>query len=704
MEYMVKKLKSKRVLVAQVIIVLLAFAALVMLSYFLVGRGVQQYVERTTMSVLDFGEAQIVASIREPNTAINLIADIFEEMINSGYSEAELYEFILSRTNHILSYDNPLVSSKGLFSVVHIDGHRNFFLGSQWNLPDDFDPTLRPWYEHSIAHINERQVMQTSPYIEYLTGENIISFIRNIFDTRGQRIGVIGFDVNVSHVTEFIENRALGWDSFGMLIDRDLDILAHYNPLYIGQNLADISYGLYEHLSDFYTCGLTPGTRIQHDSGHEYMAFVRCVGDDWIFVILVPYSVYHESARLVAMRLGQVGFGLALFIIVVLVLLDRRRVVAEIRDYNKSLFLANMSHEIRNPLNVIRGMTTIALRSDTLEKMRDCLVRIEASTYHLLGVVNDTLDMSKIEANNFDLIDLPFDTSLFINKIVNSSKSLAEEKGVKFILLGEKSLPTRLIGDEVRLTQVVINLISNAIKFTPADGTVTLKIQTIKPVNDGYTLYFEVMDTGIGIEEEIKESLFEAFVQADTGSIKQYAGAGLGLSICKYIITLMGGSIGVESEVGEGSTFWFEVKMNGEESPSIDHDGHRKERVYNWENKRILLAEDMEVNKEVVCALLEDTNVTIDWAENGEIAVSMVKESQIPYDLILMDLWMPVMDGLAATEEIKSIVGRSIPVIALTANVMKEEIDKCKAVGMSDHIGKPVDMMELLSKLSFYLD
>jgi len=312
--------------------------------------------------------------------------------------------------------------------------------------------------------------------------------------------------------------------------------------------------------------------------------------------------------------------------------------------------------------------------------------------------------MSKIEANNFELIDLPFDTTLFINKIVGSSRSLAEEKGVKFILLGEKSLPSRLIGDEVRLTQVIINLISNAIKFTPTDGTVTLKIQVIKPVNDSYTLYFEVIDTGIGIEDNIKDSLFEAFVQADTGSIKQYAGAGLGLAICKYIITLMDGNIGVESEAGKGSTFWFEVKMGGEESPSVDQDGQRKERVYNWANKRILLAEDMEVNKEVVSALLEDTNVTLDWAENGEIAVRMVKEAKAPYDLILMDMWMPVMDGLTATEEIKSIVGKSVPIIALTANVMKEEIDKCKAVGMSDHIGKPVDMMELLSKLSFYLD
>ena len=704
MEYMVKKLKSRKVLIAQIIIVLFAFSALVGLSYILVQRGVQQYVERTTLSVLDFGEAQIISSLREPNTAINLIADIFEEMINSGYSHQELYDFIKERTSHILSYDNPLVSAKGLFSVVHLDGNLNFFLGSEWNLPADFDPTLRPWYEQSIAYSNERQVMQTAPYIEYLTEENIISFIRNLFNESDERIGVIGFDVNVTHVTDFIENRVLGWDSFGVLLDYDLYLLAHYNPNYIGRHLTDVSSELYQHLIDIGAQGVDYGTRVSNGFGYEYMAFTRRVNDNWTFVILVPYSVYHESASTVAITLGQISMGLACFIIVVLVFIDRRRVVAEIRDYNKSLFLANMSHEIRNPLNVIRGMTTIALRSDTLEKMRDCLVRIEASTYHLLGVVNDTLDMSKIEANNFELIDLPFDTTLFINKIVGSSRSLAEEKGVKFILLGEKSLPSRLIGDEVRLTQVIINLISNAIKFTPTDGTVTLKIQVIKPVNDSYTLYFEVIDTGIGIEDNIKDSLFEAFVQADTGSIKQYAGAGLGLAICKYIITLMDGNIGVESEAGKGSTFWFEVKMGGEESPSVDQDGQRKERVYNWANKRILLAEDMEVNKEVVSALLEDTNVTLDWAENGEIAVRMVKEAKAPYDLILMDMWMPVMDGLTATEEIKSIVGKSVPIIALTANVMKEEIDKCKAVGMSDHIGKPVDMMELLSKLSFYLD
>jgi len=231
MEYMVKKLKSRKVLIAQIIIVLFAFSALVGLSYILVQRGVQQYVERTTLSVLDFGEAQIISSLREPNTAINLIADIFEEMINSGYSHQELYDFIKERTSHILSYDNPLVSAKGLFSVVHLDGNLNFFLGSEWNLPADFDPTLRPWYEQSIAYSNERQVMQTAPYIEYLTEENIISFIRNLFNESDERIGVIGFDVNVTHVTDFIENRVLGWDSFGVLLDYDLYLLAHTIPI-----------------------------------------------------------------------------------------------------------------------------------------------------------------------------------------------------------------------------------------------------------------------------------------------------------------------------------------------------------------------------------------------------------------------------------------------------------------------------------------
>ena len=518
--------------------------------------------------------------------------------------------------------------------------------------------------------------------------------------------------------------------------------------------------------------------------------------------------------------------------------------LAERSSKAKGEFLSRMSHEMRTPLNAIIGMTSIAKSSNELEKKVYCLDKIEDASNHLLGVINDILDMSKIEANKFDLVleEFPFEKMLM--RVVNVVNYRIDEKEQNFIVNIDKNVPYAIISDEQRLAQVITNLLANAVKFTPEKGTITLSARTVADHGDTATLRIEVTDTGIGITEEQQARLFTSFEQADGGINRKYGGTGLGLAISRSIVELMGGEIWVESVPGNGATFAFTVNakkgteerrellgtsvnwaslrmlavddapevreyfLNLAESIGIDCDvasdgqeaatmlaentkapysiifadwkmpgmngieltRHVKERygsrvvvimisASEWEliekdakeagvdkfvpkplfaslivdciteclgtrhlvddcgangledglfaGRRILLAEDIEINREIVLSLLQNTGLAIDCAANGEEAVTMFEAAPSSYSMIFMDIHMPEVDGYEATRRIRALhlpEAKTIPIVAMTANAFKEDIERCLAAGMNDHIGKPVDVDEIYRKLKRYIN
>jgi len=508
----------------------------------------------------------------------------------------------------------------------------------------------------------------------------------------------------------------------------------------------------------------------------------------------------------------------------------------------KSIFLANMSHEIRTPMNAITGMTAIGRCATNTEQMKYCFEKIEGASKHLLGVINDILDMSKIEANKFELAPAEFDFERMLQRVVNVINFRVEEKQQRFTVHIDKTIPRMLIGDDQRLAQVITNLLSNSVKFTPNGGAISLNTQFSGEENGLCTIQISIADNGIGISPEQQANLFRSFQQAEISTARIYGGTGLGLSISKSIIELMGGKIWLESEPGAGSTFSFTIQarrgaeqrrrladtdikwgnarilavdddpqtldylkeilqgfgatcdtaQNGEEAlrlveqrgsydiyfvdwkmPGIDgfeltkklkeqkdvhsigavimisaaewslDDAEAKEAGVDrfiakplfpstvadvigeclgvnygqleevqpeiagiFAGRRILLAEDVEINREIVQALLEPTLIEIDCAENGAEAICMFKQSPEKYDLILMDVQMPEIDGYEATRGIRMLDmarAKKIPIIAMTANVFKEDIEKSLASGMNDHIGKPLDMDEVFDILRKYL-
>jgi len=372
----------------------------------------------------------------------------------------------------------------------------------------------------------------------------------------------------------------------------------------------------------------------------------------------------------------------------------------------KSDFLSNMSHEIRTPMNAIIGMTSIAKESGEVARMNYCLERIEDASNHLLGIINDILDMSKIEAGKLELSPVNFNLEKVLSRIISINKIRFEEKNQSFHLEVDESIPTTLVGDSQRFTQVITNLLSNAAKFTPAEGEIGLSVKLQALEDEKCILLVCVKDSGIGINAEQQSRLFQAFEQAEHGTSRKFGGTGLGLALCKRIVTLMGGEIWIESEAGKGASFFFTVHLEYGQAEVPDDEPLRDEEteceMEHFDSHCILLAEDVEINREIVLTMLKPTCLAIDCAENGAEALRLFHENPGRYDMIFMDVQMPEMDGCEATRRIRALdipEAKSIPIIAMTANVFREDIEKCLDAGMNSHIGKPLDFHEVLQQV-----
>ena len=374
---------------------------------------------------------------------------------------------------------------------------------------------------------------------------------------------------------------------------------------------------------------------------------------------------------------------------------ENATIIAENAVKAKQQFLSNMSHEIRTPMNAIIGFTKVVLKTELTARQKEYLEAIKISGDALIVLINDILDLAKVDSGKMTFEKIPFKMKSSISAMLHLFEPKINEKNLKLVKEYDKKIPVVLIGDPVRLHQIILNLVSNAVKFT-STGKITVSVHLLYEDSDKVIIEFAVSDTGIGIPEDRLDKIFENFQQASSNTSRLYGGTGLGLAIVKQLIEPQGGTIRVKSEMGQGSTFSFTLsflKTNADaqleaEIPELDSE---------IKNIKVLVVEDIPLNQLLMKTLLDDFGFGRDIAENGKIAIEKLKENE--YDVILMDLQMPIMNGFETTEYIRKTMNSKIPIIALTADVTTADLAKCKAVGMNDYLAKPVDERLLYSKI-----
>ena len=369
--------------------------------------------------------------------------------------------------------------------------------------------------------------------------------------------------------------------------------------------------------------------------------------------------------------------------------------IAEVAVNAKQQFLSNMSHEIRTPMNAIIGFTKVLLKTEMTDKQIEYLSAIKVSGDALTVLINDILDLAKVDSGKMTFEQIPFKMETSVSAMLHLFEPKIQEKNLELIKIYDKNIPEVLIGDPVRLHQIILNLISNAVKFT-SEGKITVSVNVLSEDSDNVKIEFAISDTGIGISEEKIETIFEVFQQASSGTSRLYGGTGLGLAIVKQLVEPQGGSISVKSKLEEGTTFSFILSFQKtEEKAFADLDLVKLDPEV--KNIRVLVVEDIALNQLLMKTILNDFGFEFDVASNGKIAIEKLYHNT--YDIILMDLQMPEMNGFEATEYIRNKMNSKIPIVALTADVTTVDLAKCRAVGMNDYLSKPVDDRLLYNKI-----
>ena len=586
------------------------------------------------------------------------------------------------------------------------------------------------YLEEVVSSQTGRFVLRANPKTWFYDNvkERLITGIPVDFEVLGHKMKwlVAFYPINTLESELRISN--YGGQGYSSVVDQDgnyiLNISVNHSFMEYDNYFEDLEDAVFQDYADAYalmeaaeSCEGTLSAVYTQDGKEQILVITAMDFAPWYFISIVPAQVFDTQAnnilRLFVLVLA--GTAAVMLLIVVMILRQRRQKekvrIAETASKSKTEFLFNMSHDIRTPMNAIIGYTEMGLRhGDDKERTRESLRKIQMAGGHLLNLINDILEMSRIESGKLNIAENPLDVRQSLANVQHMSEALAVAKSITFITKIEDVENPYVFADELHMNEVLINLISNAVKYTGEGGTVTFLVRQNGKVTDGKVNYhFEVTDTGIGMSAEFQEHLFEAFSREQTAEVSKQEGAGLGLSIVKKIVDLCGGTISAKSKPGQGSTFLVDVPfrvMTPEEIVSYQQENKDvpilEVSSKSLEGKRILLVEDNEMNREIAEELLTEAGLVVEEAEDGLIALNLItKLGGSYYDAVLMDINMPVMNGYEATRAIRKLPGtEKLPIIALSANAFDEDREQSLASGMNDHLAKPIDVKALFKVLN----
>jgi len=686
-------LQKNNKLIMQFIMVFAAFLITIVISYYYSSNIIRK-------NIASYGQEVVSASAETINSYLNNFVTTLENLCfsierlhakNAGIEamRQELEEW----TKMMHSRQKNIKKSISFFGNIY----NTFIDGNGWVPPGDYVSQSRPWYTGAYAH--NGSVYFTEPYLNMETGVYSISVSRLVFDENKTPFGVIATDVFLSGVAEYVENMNFLGNGYGILLDSEQRFAVHPNDGLIGGYLASVNDGMggFIEMSSRLAAGeeLSAYQFVSY-TGVDSIAFFKRLFNNWYLSIILPTDAYYNDIIDMRFIMSVAGIILAMLLCSVLaymhVMVHRSNEASRV----KSSFLANMSHEIRTPMNAIIGMTEYLQHEKLSMRQMDFVDDINTSARSLLSIINDILDMSKIEAGKLSLVPVHYDFYLFLDNIKSILKYMTDKKGLGFKLDTPGEIPRYLYGDDIRLRQIITNVGGNAVKFT-GRGFINLRIFA-----ENEKLIFEIEDTGRGIKKDDIQKIFNAFEQVDTKGNRAFIGTGLGLNISKTYAEMMGGKITVESEYGQGSTFTIEIPIViGNEKEVFEVQDAQKEQVLSAPEANLLVVDDNELNLKTAVSLLGLFDVNVKHAYSGYEAIKIVKQQD--FDIIFMDHMMPEMDGIEAANEIRKIKHNNPVIIALTANAVYGAKEMFLANGFNDFISKPIEMRDLKNLLIKWL-
>jgi signal transduction histidine kinase/CheY-like chemotaxis protein len=717
----------------------------------------RQHLADNAANTLQTLEANVAEELARSDLMILNTFHTVRGMLDRGASKNSLLYRLQGITNWIRRSELGVPSLEGVYGYFFddiIDGiglipTENFFEGISQGLPvftDMHDPMERPWYKVAQGLPNG-QIAYTDPYKDARTGKLLVTAVQNVYGMSGVYYGILALDIDIAWFNAHAHALDQNTGAYRIILNQNMKVISHPQEEKLGLSLEELGDGYATIAADLQPGGtFRRARRIADTNGETVIAFFKRMDNGWYGALITPRKNYSHDLNTIAMNPAFLGLILILVFSLIMIRIIGARIrteeinidtsnaktqlektvserTAELEERTRELeiqshlakeaseakgsFLARMSHEIRTPLNAIIGMTEIARNSTSIEKKDYSLTEIASASDHLLGILNDVLDMSKIENGKFTLVNEPFVLDTAMQEVAHIILQRCREKHIffepDFSLLSDITV----MGDKLRLKQVLINLLGNAVKFTRENGMVRFVAEIAGWDEKQIDVHFLVSDNGIGMQQEQIEKLFHPFEQTDSSIAARFGGTGLGLSISQNLVQLMGGLITVESEFDKGSTFEFTLKMDVAEQLAETSAPKDIPEQQDFTGKRILLAEDIDINLFIVKELLADTHIKFEEAVDGVQCLEKFSASpEHYYDLIFMDILMPNMNGHEAARRIRALNredAKTIPIIAMTANAYREDIDLALRAGMNAHLAKPINVKEVKKALSRWL-
>lgn len=694
---------------AQVLFVCAAFALMVIIGGFFVGDILRTESLKTVEVALDESEKTIRAYLREPVIAFDNIYTAVADMLDKDESQEAIQRYLEQTSAMLAEQDRGITGFQDVYGFIRDE----MVTGTDVDLGDDYIPQQRPWYQLAIRNYNSQY---TAPYIDADTGRVVVSLSREIYGASGDYYGVLAMDINILWLMEYAESLQFADGGYGMIVNQYLYILAHPKSEFVNIPIQQLGAG-YERIATMLrTNQEVSAQEIKDYDSTRSIIFFKALYNGWRIGVVMPTNSYYSELYRAILLLVILGGILAFILSYILLRLSGAKELADEKSKAKSSFLASMSHEMRTPMNAIIGISQIQLQKGGLsDESADAFEKIYSSGSSLLGIINDILDLSKIETGKMEIVPAEYDTPSLINDAVRLNTVRIGSKPIEFLLDADKNLPAKLYGDELRLKQILNNLLSNAIKYTEK-GYVKLSVSHTHQGED-VDLCFSVEDTGQGLLPEDKDRLFSEFERFNTEANLATEGTGIGLSITKRLVGMMDGSIEVESEYGKGSVFTVTVKQKAMKCGAIGEELAKQLQSFNFKSERrlaklqishepmpygkVLLVDDVETNLYVAEGLLAPYKLKIETAVSGFAALDKIKSGQC-YDIIFMDHMMPLMDGIETTKKIRGL-GYKAAVIALTANALSGSDKLFMENGFDGFVSKPIDIYELNAVLNEFV-